>query len=300
MIAYLELALVPVAGAAGNLAQTIAAVRADQRSNLDLMLLRRLFADGIYLLGFSAQVAGFVLAFLARGTLPLYLVQAASCASIGLTAVAGAALFRWRITVKEGLAVAGLATGLVLLVGAAKSSTAAELSGELVLGAVGALVVIAVLGMLAAKISGPRAAVALGGLAGLAFGALAMLSRPLAATPLLEMPRSPSFWLMIVFALLGQTLFATALQRGSTTLTVAMMEATGVLVAAIAGLAVLHDQVTAGRELWVPVGLVLVVAGAVAVAAVAAPHTDRPAAEGETAEDMTDATPAVEELQWPR
>jgi drug/metabolite transporter (DMT)-like permease len=285
MIAYVELALVPVAGAMGNIAQTIAAMRADRRANLDLTLLRRLIKDRIYLLGFTSQVVGFGLAFLARGTLPLYLVQAASCASIGLTAVTGSLVLGWRITIREALAVVGLALGVVLLVGAAKPSTAASLStGELLVG-VGALVAIGALGMLAARIPGPRAAVALGGLAGLAFGGLAVLSRPLASGPLLDMPQSPSFWLMVVFALLGQTLFATALQRGSTTLTVAMMEATGVLVAAAIGLAALNDQVTAGRELWIPVGLALVVVSVIAVAAVVGPKADHATAIREVEED---------------
>ncbi|MEF3851110.1 hypothetical protein P0P54_09465, partial [Campylobacter jejuni] len=73
---YLLLAASAVAYALGIVGQTVAARRAEWRGGVDPGLLGRLAADRVYVLGFAAQVVGFVLAFLARATLPLYLVQA--------------------------------------------------------------------------------------------------------------------------------------------------------------------------------------------------------------------------------
>jgi drug/metabolite transporter (DMT)-like permease len=125
----------------------------------------------------------------------------------------------------------------------------------------------------------------MGALAGAAFAVLAIASRPPAAGPYLTLPLEPLAWLMVAAALIGQSLLAAALQRGSTTATMASMDATGVLLASAAGLLLLGDQVVPGRGPWVAVGLSLVVAGVVAMAIVARPHAAR---EGTPARHRTE------------
>lgn len=278
MFGYLILAVSAFVYAIGIVAQSVAARRAEIRDRVDPGLILRLATDRIYLLGFSCQVAGFVLTFLARATLPLYLVQAGASSAVGLAAVIGVTLLGWRVRAAEvGLLVA-MATGLVLLVGAAEPSVAEAMPTAMGIGLVAALALTAMLAVPAARLPGSRGAVAMGVLAGIAFAVLAVASRPIASGPLLELPFEPLAWLMVAAALVGQTLLAGALQRGATTATAASMDATTVVLASVAGLAVLGDQVAAGRMWWVLVGLVLVV-GSVLVMPAAAAHNSAPTAQ---------------------
>lgn len=271
MPGYLELVLAAICYAVGIVAQTTAARRAERRSRLDLGLLARLATDRIYLFGFSAQVGGFVLAFLARADLPLYLVQAGASSSVGIAALIGAVGLGWRVRRAEGLALAVMAVGLVLLAAVSVPSKSGDLPLAAGLALAAALLVTLALAVPAARLTGPRGAIVMGVLAGVAFSVLAVASRPLASGPFLELPRSPLFWLMVLAAVLGQALLAAALQRGSTTATMATMDATTMLLSSVVGLAVLGDQTAAGQGPWVAVGLTLVVGGVLAMAAVVSP-----------------------------
>jgi drug/metabolite transporter (DMT)-like permease len=253
--------------AIGIVAQSVAARRAERRDKVDPRLLARLASDRVYVLGFLAQVTGFVLAFLARATLPLYLVQAGASSAVGLAAVFGVLVLGWRIVRSEIVVLAVMAAGLLLLVGAARPSVAAELPASTGFVLLGVLVVTAVLAVPAWKLPG---AVPLGVLAGCAFAVVAIASRPLAAGPLLELPLRPLAWLMVASAVVGQTLLAGALQRGSTTATAAAMDATTVVLASVAGLVVLGDRIAEGREWWVAAGLTLVVGGVLAMSRLSA------------------------------
>lgn len=268
MLGYLVLVLSAVASAVGIVAQTVAARRAEHRDTIDPGLLIRLATDRVYLVGFGSQVVGFLLAFLARATLPLYLVQAGSSSAVGLAALLGMALLGWRVGRGEIVALVVLAAGLLLLVGASEPSVASDMPAPVGFAILGVLVVVGLVGIPAARLTGARGAVAMGVLAGVAFAGLALASRPLAAGPLLELPFQPLAWLMVAAALLGQTMLAGALQRGSATATAASMDATTVVLASVVGLTVLGDRIAPGRELWVALGLALVVSAVVAMAAV--------------------------------
>jgi hypothetical protein len=107
---------------------------------------------------------------------------------------------------------------------------------------------------------------------------LAIASRPLAAGPLIELPFEPTAWLMVAAALAGQALLAAALQRGTTTATVASMDSMTTLLASGFGLLVLGDLVAPGRGLWLVSGLLLVVAGVLAMAVVSGQKSRAPEA----------------------
>jgi drug/metabolite transporter (DMT)-like permease len=280
VLGYVVLALAAVAYAIGIVAQTTAARRVEVRDRVDPGLLARLATDRIYLLGFASQVAGFVLTFLARATLPLYLVQAGASSAVGLAALIGVTLLGWKVRAVEIGVLVIMATGLVLLVSAAEPSVANDLPITMAFGLVGILALTAILAVPAARLRGARGAVAMGVLAGVAFAVLAIASRPIANGPLLGLIFEPLAWLMVVSALIGQTLLAAALQRGSATATAASMDATTAVLASVVGLAVLGDQVAAGRMGWVVGGLILVVGGVLAMAAVSATTTVAPAPHG--------------------
>ena len=265
---YLVLVLATVSYAVGILAQTVAAKRSEQRGGLDLGLLPRLARDRVYLVGFGAQCVGFVLAFLARADLPLYLVQAGTSSATALAALIGALVLGWRIRTAEIGVLVVMAAGLVLLVGAAEPGPARDLSVVSTVGLVVLLVLALVLAVPAGLVRGPRGAVPLGLLAGVEYAVVAIASRPLAVKPLGELPFEPTMWLTLLAAVAGQGLFAAALQRGTTTATAASMDSMTVLLASGFGLLVLGDLVAPGRTGWLLAGLVLVVAGVVAMASV--------------------------------
>jgi drug/metabolite transporter (DMT)-like permease len=271
MLGYIVLVLSAVASAIGIVAQTVAARRAEYRAGIDPGLLVRLATDRVYLLGFSGQVAGFLLAFVARATLPLYLVQAGSSSAVGLAALLGLVVLGWRVSRAEILMLLVLAAGLLFLVGAAQPSVAAQMPTAVGVTLLGVLLVAGALAVPAARLTGARGAVAMGILAGVAFAVLALASRPLAAGPLLELPLQPLAWLMVAAALLGQSMLAGALQRGSTTATAASMDATTVTIASVVGLVALGDQIAPGKAAWVAIGLLLVVTAVIGMAVVGHP-----------------------------
>ncbi|QJY50639.1 hypothetical protein HOP40_15285 [Pseudonocardia broussonetiae] len=268
---YALLVLSALAAAVGIVAQTVAARRTEQRDAVDPGILVRLATDRVYLFGFGSQV----LAFLARATLPLYIVQAGSSSAVGLAAVIGLVVLGWRVSGREIAALGVLAVGLLLLVGAAESSVAAPMPPALGFGLLAALLAVVALAFPAARIPGAPGAVAMGALAGVAFAVLALCGRPLAAGPLLELPLQPLAWLMVASALVGQALLAAALQRSSTTVAAASMDATTVVLASVLGVTVLGDQIAAGRGWWVAAGLTLVVAAVVAMAVVGRPSREQ-------------------------
>lgn len=271
MLGYLVLVLSASASAVGIVAQTVAARRAGHRPGIDPGLLVRLATDRVYLIGFGGQVIGFLLAFVARATLPLYLVQAGSSSAVGLAALLGVLLLRWRVSRGEIAALVVLALGLLLLVGGAQPSVAGDMPVSVGLALLGVLVAVGILAVPATRLPGGRGAVALGVLAGVAFAVLALASRSLADGALLELPSQPLAWLMIAAALVGQTMLAGALQRGSATATAASMDATTVVLASVVGLLALGDQIAAGRTSWVVAGLLLVVTAVITMALVGHP-----------------------------
>jgi uncharacterized membrane protein len=241
--------------ALGIVAQSVASRRADEGGG-GLGLLARLARDRLYLLGFAGQVGGFALAFLARAELPLYLVQAGSSCAVGLATLFGIAVLGWRIRTVEVVVLVVMATGLVLLVAAATPSAAHDVPQGLGIVLFGLPLV--ALALVQRRVNG---VVPLSVAAGLTFAVVAMTSRTLADEPFLTLPLYPLAWLMIAAALVGQSYLALSLRRGSATSAVATMDATTVVVTSVIGIAALGDRITPGRELWVVLGVGLVVSG---------------------------------------
>ncbi|KUI39842.1 hypothetical protein AU194_24005 [Mycobacterium sp. GA-2829] len=281
MFAYVLLVLSTVSYAAGLILQSSAARRVCD-SNAVSGLVTRLLSDPRYAAGFAAQVAGFLFAFYARGTLPVYLVQAAACAAVGVAAVLGATLFGWPVTRREMAVLATLTVALALLAGAAEPSRITSVPP--VTGWVLSVLLLACVA-LAPTAWRMRGAVPLAGLAGAAFAVLAVASRPLPSLEWTALPLSPLTWLTLAAAGVGQFLLAAALQRGSTTAAGSAMDAVTMVVASVAGIALVGDQIAPGRASWFGAGLVLIVGGVLAMARVGTVVTttapsDQPIAQG--------------------
>ncbi|MEU4676776.1 hypothetical protein [Micromonospora sp. NPDC023737] len=267
------LAAMIVAYGVANLLQSVAAVRTTVHHTFDPGLLLRLAGHRTYLVGVACQLGGFLLAFLARRDLPLFLVQSSVAAGLGVTAILGVSVLKWRLPVAEVVLLALLFAGISALVLAARPAPSRQLGPGALLGLLLVLGLIAVLGFFAVRLHGSPGSVALGSLAGLAFSAAAVAARPLASTPSAEaFVRNPLLYLLVAHSIVGQLLLGLAMQRGSTTAAVAAMDAAGAVPAAIVGLLLLNDKIWPGREWLAGVGFLITLGAVIGLTRYAEPQ----------------------------
>ncbi len=270
---WLFLAAMIGAYGVANLLQSFAAAKTTAGETLDPKLLVRLVKHRTYVFGLGCQIVGFVLAVLARRDLPLFLVQAAVAAGLGVTAVLGVVLLKWRLPKAEIGLLALLCVGLAALVIAAEPHPSRQLG---IAGIVGLLIVLgmlAVAAFFAARLPGVLGSVVLGSLAGVAFGAAAVASRPLAnITHLDRFVTDPLLYLVIVNSVVGQLLLGLAMQRGSTTASVAAMDAAAAVPAAIVGLLFLGDKIAAGLYWLAALGFLVTLGSVIGLSFFAEPQ----------------------------
>lgn len=256
-----------------NLLQSIAAANTTAHQSLDPKLLMRLVRHRTYVIGLLCQIVGFILAFLARRDLPLFLVQSSVAAGLGVTAVLGVLVLKWRLPPVEIGLLLLLCVGLAGLVISAQPHPSRQLGWEGVFGLLLVLGGLAVAGFFAAKMHGVPASVVLGALAGIAFAAAAVASRPLASVDSLERFISdPLLYLLIANSIVGQLLLGLAMQRGSTTAAVAAMDAAAAVPAAIVGLLFLGDKITPGLEWMAGLGFLVTLASVIGLTFFAEPQ----------------------------
>jgi hypothetical protein len=260
---WVYLAAMIVAYGIANLLQSVAAARTRHERRFHLSLLVRLCGHRTYLLGIGCQVTAFLLAFLARRELPLFLVQASVAAGLGLTAVLGVLTLKWQLPAAELALLGGLGGGVAALIVAAQPAPSRQLGPWAEAGLAAVLAAIAVAGFAAVRLRGAPGSVALGSLAGVAFGAAAVASRPLANVDgVHRFVTDPLLYLVLAHSIVGQLLLGLAMQRGSTTAAVAAMDAASAVPAAVIGLVLLGDRIWPGREWLAALGF-LVTLGAV-------------------------------------
>ncbi|TWG15934.1 hypothetical protein FHU34_111259 [Micromonospora taraxaci] len=275
------LATMIVAYGFANLLQSVAAARTTVHHTFDPGLLLRLAGHRTYLVGLGCQIAGFVFAFLARRDLPLFLVQASVAAGLGVTAILGVLVLKWRLPAAEVVLLALLFAGITALVLSARPAPSRQLGTAGSIALLVALGVIAVLGVFAVRLHGAPGSVALGSLAGLAFSSAAVAARPLASASSAEaFLTDPLFYLLIVHSIVGQLLLGLAMQRGSTTAAVAAMDAAGAVPAAIVGLLLLNDKIWPGREWLAAAGFLVTLTAVIGLTRYAEPQQHRSVTRG--------------------
>ena len=280
---WFYLAAMIAAYGVANLLQSVAAARTSVHHTFDPQLLVRLACHRTYLFGLVCQVLGFVLAFVARRDLPLFLVQASVAAGLGVTALLGVLVLKWSLPRAELALLGLLLVGITALVLSAQPAHSRQLGTSGVIGLAVALALIAVLGFFAVRLHGALGSVALGSLAGIAFSAAAIAARPLANEHEAQgFFANPLLYLLVVHSVVGQLLLGLAMQRGSTTAAVAAMDAAGAVPAAIVGLLLLGDRIHPGREWLAAVGFVVTLGSVIAMTRYAEPqhhHAARKQAE---------------------
>jgi drug/metabolite transporter (DMT)-like permease len=279
---WLFLATMIIAYGVANLLQSVAAARTDLHKAFNLRLLLSLGRHKTYLVGLLCQFTGFLLAFLARRDLPLFLVQAAVAAGLGVTTLLGVLLLKWRLPRTEVALLGVLSGGLAGLVLAARPAPSRQLGVAGDIGLTVVLLLIGVVGFFAVRLHGAPGSVVLGSLAGLAFAAAAVASRPLAgAHSVHQFVTDPLLYLIIAHSVVGQLLLGMAMQRGSTTAAVAAMDAAGAVPAAAVGLLLLGDEIHPGREWMAAAGFLMTLVAVIGLSFFAEPqhhhdHRSRP------------------------
>lgn len=267
------LAAMIVAYGVANLLQSMAAARTSVHHTFDPALLLRLAGHRAYLFGLVCQGIGFLLAFLARRELPLFLVQSSVAAGLGVTAVLGTLVLKWRLPRAEMALLVLLFGGVTALVLSARPAQARQIGSATHVALVVALGVIGTLGFFAVRLRGATGSVVLGGLAGMAFSAGAVAARALASADSLDaFLRDPLLYLLIAHSIVGQLLLGLAMQRGSTTAAVASMDAAGAVPAAIVGLVWLNDKIWPGLEWLAGVGFLATLAAVIGLTRYAEPQ----------------------------
>jgi drug/metabolite transporter (DMT)-like permease len=256
-----------------NLLQSAGAARTTVHHTFDPALLLRLAGQRAYVLGLLCQVLGFVLAFLARRDLPLFLVQASVAAGLGVTALLGVLILKWTLPRAEIALLALLLGGITALVLAAQPAHSRQLGTAGLVALAAALALLALLGCFAVRLHGAAGSVVLGSLAGIAFSAAAIAARPLANEhSVAGFFANPLLYLLVAHSIVGQLLLGLAMQRGSTTAAVAAMDAAGAVPAAVVGLLLLGDRIHPGREWLAALGFVGTLAAVLALTRYAEPQ----------------------------
>jgi multidrug transporter EmrE-like cation transporter len=271
--AWLFLAAMIAAYGVANLLQSAAAARTTVHHTFDPQLLLRLAGHRTYLMGLGCQVLGFAFAFLARRDLPLFLVQASVAAGLGVTALLGVLVLKWKLPGAEVALLGLLLAGITALVLAAQPAHSRPLGTAVVVSLGVAVAVFAVFGFFAVRLHGALGSVVLGSLAGMAFSAAAIAARPLAGEHTSAgFFGSPLLYLLIAHSVVGQLLLGLAMQRGSTTAAVAAMDAAGAVPAAVVGLLLLGDRIQPGREWLAALGFVVTLAAVIGLTRYAEPQ----------------------------
>lgn len=226
---------------------------ADAGGGVDPSLLVRLASQAPFLAGLALDVAAVGFTIVALRRLDLFVVQAAIAASLAVTALVAAKVFRARLGRNEWLAIGAVAVGLVMLALSAGPEAPPSTSSSSRLILVAAIVVVALLSIPAGRLSKIRAATALGALSGIAYGTANTALRVIPDFSPRQLVTNVVAYVAIAGAILGILLFATGLQRGSVTV------ATGAMVVAETILPSLYGAVVLGerpRNGWMAVAVI--------------------------------------------
>jgi len=279
MFAMLGAGAAAVCYGVASVLQSISARRSPAGTGLDPKLLVRLLGDLPYVAGLSLDLLGFMASLVALHRLPLFFVQAAITSSVGITVLVAVVFLGARLRGAEAASLAVMGVGLLLLTVAARPETAHPLHRPAQWALLAGVAVVAILGVGVSRIQGLASAVGLAVVAGLGFTGVGVSARALVLPHhVTHLVNEPLAWAVAGYGVLATLLFATALQRGSLTTTVAITFVVETVVPAAIGLTLLGDRARAGMSVVAGAGFVLAVTGAVTLARYAAsPNATEPA-----------------------
>lgn len=249
----------------GTILQDVGAQRVDRAAHLDPRLLLRLARQPPYLVGLGIDFFGWLLSLVALRELPLFAVQAAVSASVGVTAVAAAVFLEEQMTREQRVAVVVLLVGLVLLGVSAQQEGPGHISeaGRVLL--LAGVPVTLLAGIAVARTATRTTGAWLAAVSGVAFGGTAIAARVLVwPEHLVELLRDPIAWSLVAYGAIGLLTFGTALQHGPVTVATASAFTAETVVPAVLGVLFLGDRARPGTAPLAIVGFVAAL-GAVVV-----------------------------------
>ena len=265
LIAYAAALVSAVCYGLGSVLQSIAAKNVDEgEGGISLTDLGQIAKQLPYVAGIALDALGWLFSLVALFRLPLFVVQAVVAASVGFVVLFSALFEKTVPTRRQVLFLVGLAVGLLGLAASGAPESARVAPSWFGPSMWVALSVFAVAGfLLATRTSGSSSASALGAIAGLSFGGTALCARSLSSGVGLHLLLDPAAWAMALFGALGMVLFATALQRGSVTVTTAWLFTAETIAPAIVGMVALGDHSRPGMGAIALVAFVVTVGAAI-------------------------------------
>ncbi|MFE7633265.1 MULTISPECIES: DMT family transporter [unclassified Kitasatospora] len=224
-------------------------------------LLAALARSWQFLLGTLLDIVGFALSIVALRTLPLFLVQAVTNASLAVTALAAVWLLGARLRRGDLAGILAVVVGLTLLaLGSGREGRDhAAPAFHWALLATTAVLLLATLVLV--RREGNAAAAGLGLLAGAGFGVTSLAVRVLDVSGPVAVLTDPAAYALAVGGLGGYLAYALALQRGTVTAATAAGTVTETFGPALVGVTVLGDAARPGFEWCALTGFAVAVGG---------------------------------------
>jgi drug/metabolite transporter (DMT)-like permease len=261
---------------------------------VDPGLIVRLLGQWRFLASLGIDIIGFIAQLVALRRLPLFAVQAVIASNLAVTAMFAALLMKVRLSLREGLAVAGVIVGVGLLGTSAGAEGAADVDPAFEIALMVTVAVVALAGIGAARLPNPARTPVLGACAGLGYAVLAVSARILPGFSVGQLVRSPAAYTLAAAGIVSFMLYATALEGGSVTVATAAVVLVETVPPAIVGVVFLGDTTRRGMTGVAACGFVLAVASAVALARFGeAGEQPLPGAAGSAARDRSRETTRV-------
>ncbi|MFF3067767.1 hypothetical protein ACFVSN_03510 [Kitasatospora sp. NPDC057904] len=224
-------------------------------------LLAALVRSWQFVLGTLLDILGFVLSIVALRSLPLFLVQAVTNASLAVTALAAVWLLGARLRRGDLAGIVAVVLGLTLL-GLGSGKEGREYAPSAFHWALlGTTVVMVLLTVVLVRRNGTVAAAGLGLLAGVGFGVTSLAVRVLDAHRLTSVLADPAAYALVLGGLGGYLAYALALQRGTVTAATAAGTVAETFGPALVGVVALGDAARPGLEWCALAGFAVAVGG---------------------------------------
>ncbi|WP_380281919.1 DMT family transporter [Kitasatospora purpeofusca] len=245
----------------GSVFQAGGAREAPHADRVRVGLLAALLRSWRFLLGTGLDIVGFALSIVALRTLPLFLVQAVTNASLAVTALAAARLLGARLHRADLLGIAAVVVGLTLLALGSGEAGRDRAPPSFHWALLATTVLMLLLTLLLARRNGTAAAVGLGLLAGVGFGVTSLAVRVFDFSGPLDVFTDPAAYGLALGGLGGYLAYALALQRGTVTAATAAGTVSETFGPALVGVVVLGDAARPGYAWCALAGFAVAVGG---------------------------------------
>ncbi|MGW6919414.1 hypothetical protein ACWGB8_37210 [Kitasatospora sp. NPDC054939] len=214
-----------------------------------------------FALGTALDIVGFGLSIVALRTLPLFLVQAVTNASLAVTAVAAVWLLGARLHRTDTVGITAVVAGLTLLAAGSGREGRDHAGPAFHWALLATTLLMLLLTALLARRKGTAAAAGLGLLAGVGFGVTSLAVRVLDVSAPWEVFADPAAYALAIGGLGGYVAYALALQRGTVTAATAAGTVSETFGPAFVGVWLLGDAARPGQGWAAVTGFAVAVGG---------------------------------------